>query len=61
MPRGFNQNKVPTKIYFVQTKHSFLGPYTSRPTKVIKDGSYDDYVPTLISFARDANDNYIKE
>jgi hypothetical protein len=61
MPRDANQHKLPSKIYFIQTNHCFLGPYTSRPTKVMKDESYEGYTPTLITLVKDNNDSYINE
>lgn len=53
--RGRYQNKLPMKIYYLDRGEQFLGPYSRRPTLLLKKGG------TLIEFMLDSNENYIKQ
>jgi len=57
--RGKGQNKLPNKIYFVDSSRGILGPYIKMPTLVMKETFV--VPPILITYVKDEHDNYIKK
>lgn len=55
--RGGNLNVLPSKIYFYKDRDRYFGPYTNRPTGVMKKITGG----ILMIYVRDTTGNYILE
>ncbi len=57
MARGGNYNKLPKNLYYINNFGTFTGPYTKRPTLLLKDSLYVNAI--LLVYQLDTNNNYI--